>query len=312
MAKEKKVTQAELNKIASNIKASAKKSVKTYNIQDLINWLFDGDYSLEIPLHFRRSKSTLLNNIQLIVPKFRNNIKMINFMNIHLNDLYTKRTPEEILVFLKSYIQQNKIQKHHLDNKYYRFDKEGAARDRFIEAMTEYNTQLDGGDFGSIVSEFEMMATGRFYNKEIEFKMNMALGNKVVDSVEFDNSIMEAIRDVDQQKRQKDPRFVKSLDQETIDKYKLTLIDIKAIEKLNKLLLVFIDENNKKKFFLDDFSYEFVISSINSIIWNDYIVPFDSRYHTWIVCRDVRDVNKLRTEINKARDNLYRSIAWEQ
>lgn len=311
MAKEKKITQTELNKISSNLKAGVNKGVKKFNIQDLINWLFDGDTSLDIPLYFRKNKSTLLNSIQIVIPKFRNNIKMISFMNVQLNDLYTKRSPEEILEFLKSYVQQNKIYKEHLDNTFYRFDKIGAARDRFIESMSEFNSQLDGGDFGSIVAEFEMMATGRFDNKEIEFKMNLALGNKEANVEEFDNNVLEALREVELTKRQKDPRFIKILDQETVDRLKLTLIDIKALERMNKILLVFIDENNKKKFFMDDFAYEFAISNINSIVWNDYLVQFDSRYHSWVVCRDIQDVNKLRNAINKARDNLYRNNAWE-
>lgn len=311
MAKEKKITQTELNKISSSLKAGINKGIKKFSIQDLITWLFDGDSSLEIPLYFRRNKSTLLNNIQMVAPKFRNNLKMISFMNIHLNDLYNKRSPEEILEFLKSYIQQNKIRKEHLDNKFYRFDKEGAARDRFIESMTEFNTQLDGGDFGSIVSEFDMMSTGLFNNKEIQFKIDLALGNKESNQDEFNNNVMEAIREVDSIKRDKDPRFIKVLDQETVDKYQLTLIDIKALEKMNKILLVFIDENNKKKFYIDDFAYEFVISNINSIIWNDYVVPFDPKFHSWVISSDIQDVNRLRNAINKARDNLYRNHAWE-
>lgn len=115
---------------------------------------------------------------------------------------------------------------------------------------------------------------------------------------------------MDTQKIANDPRFIKTLDQESIDNLGLTLIDIKAIEKQNKIILVFIDNQNKKKFFLMDFTYEFALSSINSIIYNDYIVPFDPRYFTCVVITDIRTVENLRKTINTNRDQHIRSIAW--
>ena len=63
-------------------------------------------------------------------------------------------------------------------------------------------------------------------------------------------------------KHDNDPRFLKDITQELVDSLSLSLIDIKMIEKLNKILLVFIDKNNNKKYSLIPFSYEFIISTI--------------------------------------------------
>lgn len=232
-------------------------------------------------------------------------------MNLNFNDMYTKRSGEDILIFLKSYIQQNKVGMHHLDNTKYRFDKMGAARDRFIEHMQEAKSIIDGGDMGSILSEYDMLQTGRFNDKDSRAKINIALGQEDEIDEDFEAASREALQIMEQNKRKNDPRFIQKLDQEIIEKLKLTLIDIKSLEKMNKLLLVFIDENNKKKFFVDDFSYEFVISNINSIIYNDYVVQFDPRFHTWIICTDMKEVDRLRMQINKARDDFYKTFAWE-
>ena len=132
MAKEKKINKTELNKITSGIKKTAKP--KKYTLGDIMVWLFDGG-TLDVPHRFLRSKSMLLNNVQLIIPKFRNNLKMISFMNLNFNNLYSTNSGEELLIFLKSYIQQNRIERRHLDETGYRFDKEKGARVEAVNAV---------------------------------------------------------------------------------------------------------------------------------------------------------------------------------
>lgn len=157
---------------------------------------------------------------------------------------------------------------------------------------------------GDIISAYDMLQTGMFDNG---VEAIVATDNV---SSNFDEAALELLRVMDTQKIANDPRFIKTLDQESIDNLGLTLIDIKAIEKQNKIILVFIDNQNKKKFFLMDFTYEFALSSINSIIYNDYIVPFDPRYFTCVVITDIRTVENLRKTINTNRDQHIRSIAW--
>ena len=82
------------------------------------------------------------------------------------------------------------------------------------------------------------------------------------------------------------------------------------IEKLNKILLVFIDKNNNKKYSLIPFSYEFIISTINAIKYNDYVVNFDPNYHKIYVCFDFSTMEKIRMAINKSKDKFFKKYAW--
>lgn len=299
MAKEKKVTKSQLDNIGKSLSKSLKGDKIEISYNEVLKWLFDG-LDIVIPHKFSYAKTRVSDIIKYgVIPKFRTCPKAVNFLNVHLNDLYSRRTPDEILEFLKSYIQMNKLLLSDLDNNFYK----KSQRDVFIEEQSKVNNILDMG-LGDIISAYDMLQTGMFDNG---VEAIVATDNV---SSNFDEAALELLRVMDTQKIANDPRFIKTLDQESIDNLGLTLIDIKAIEKQNKIILVFIDNQNKKKFFLMDFTYEFALSSINSIIYNDYIVPFDPRYFTCVVITDIRTVENLRKTINANRDQHIRSIAW--
>ena len=299
MAKEKKVTKSQLDNIGKSLSKSLKGDKIEISYNEVLKWLFDG-LDIVIPHKFSYAKTRVGEIIKYgVIPKFRTCPKAVNFLNVHLNYLYSRRTPDEILEFLKSYIQMNKLLLSDLDNNFYK----KSQRDVFIEEQSKVNNILDMG-LGDIISAYDMLQTGMFDNG---VEAIVATDNV---SSNFDEAALELLRVMDTQKIANDPRFIKTLDQESIDNLGLTLIDIKAIEKQNKIILVFIDNQNKKKFFLMDFTYEFALSSINSIIYNDYIVPFDPRYFTCVVITDIRTVENLRKTINTNRDQHIRSIAW--
>lgn len=300
MAKEKVISKSQLEGISKKLKSSSKKNKIDITYKEVFNWLFDGLSTDSIPHKFSYGKARVEQILKFgVIPKFRTCPKAVNFLNVHLNDLYSRRTTEEILVFLKSYIQMNKLLLNDLDSNFY----QKSIRDSFIEEQSElYGTAEKG--FGDIVSEYDMLQTGRFSNG-VE-----AIISTTSVSENFDQNALDLLQLLDIKKIENDPRFIKKLDQETINELGLTLIDIKAIEKQNKIILVFVDGNNKKKFYLMDFTYEFALSSINSIIYNDYIVPFDPKYFTCIVLTDTRTVDNLRRQINNNRDNHIRLNAW--
>lgn len=297
---EKAISKSKLDEIEKKLKASSKKNKIEISYKEVFNWLFDGLNTESIPHKFLYGKARVEQIIKFgVIPKFRTCPKAVNFLNVHLNDLYSRRTTDEILIFLKSYIQMNKILLQDLDSNFY----QKSLRDGFIEEQSEIFGTAEKG-FGDIVAEFDMLQTGRFSNG---VEAIIATSNV---SENFDQNALELLQLLDIKKIENDPRFIKKLDQETIDSVGLTLIDIKAIEKQNKIILVFIDGNNKKKFYLMDFTYEFALSSINSIIYNDYIMPFDPRYFTCVVLTDTRTVDNLRRQINANRDNHIRLNAW--
>lgn len=307
MSKEKKITKAELKKLETQIKKSGKSNTELKQ-QDLIAWLFDGNFDIVIPLHFLKSDSKLKTIITYIIPKFRTLPRVMNFFNEHLNKLYSRRSGEETLLFLKSYIQQHKIQRSWIDNTFYK----QSDREKYLKWYLEAKGVLDGGDTGNILSEYEMINTGVYNNNPMAIKLWQEVFNEQNSGGDTSNNeeLEALILEMENKKRDEDPRFIKELSNEIIEKYDLSLIDIKLLERINKILLIFIDKDNSKKYFIEDFVFEFVLSNINSIKYNDYIVNFDPQYHSIMICTDYNLVNKLRMSINKSRDKFFQQYCW--
>ena len=306
--KEKLPTAKALNEITSKINKSKKKA-SDITSQMIINWLFDNNTNIELPHAFIYRQYKLKQPIDYTIKKFRKIPKMQRFVNDHVNNLYSKRSESEILVFLKSYIQINKLDSRCLDNSWFK----KSDRDIIISKLTSERDSLEG-NWGDIVAEYDMICTQRFNDPKSMEIINETKPNQNANSPESNAKFEEALKiiQIEEQKAkmENDPRFLKELNQNVVDEWNLSLIDIKTIEKQNKILLIFIDKNNNKKFFVYDFIYEFVVSNIFSIIYNDYVVPFNKDYHYCMVCTDFRLVENIRRAINDARDKFYKEYAW--
>ena len=281
MAKEKikKPTKTELKKISDSLKKSGTKKEAAFNTNDVMKWLFDGG-STEVPVIFMKNNTTLKNHVKNIAPKFRTVPRIMNLFNNHLNKLYDKRTGAEILEFLKSYIQQHKINIQWLDNNWYKKDQRELYLSHHLGKSGNLETSV-----GDLTEEYQMFMTGAFNDKkEILSKWFQVFEDPNAIEEDFKENVNELLLQMDEKKHDNDPRFLKEVNQEIVDELELALIDIKMIEKMNKILLVFIDKNNNKKYSLIPFSYEFVISTINAIKYNDYVVNFDPAYHNFYGC----------------------------
>ena len=307
MAKEKikKPTKTELKKISDSLKKSGTKREAAFNTKDVMKWLFDGG-STEVPVIFMKNNTTLKNHVKNIAPKFRTVPRIMNLFNNHLNKLYDKRTGAEILEFLKSYIQQHKINIQWLDNNWYKKDQRELYLSHHLGKSGNLETSV-----GDLTEEYQMFMTGAFNDKkEILSKWFQVFEDPNAIEEDFKENVNELLLQMDEKKHDNDPRFLKEVNQEIVDELELSLIDIKMIEKMNKILLVFIDKNNNKKYSLIPFSYEFVISTINAIKYNDYVVNFDPAYHNFYVCFDFATVEKIRMAINKSKDKFFKKYAW--
>mgnify|MGYP003538222155 FL=1 len=307
MAKEKikKPTKTELKKISDSLKKSGTKKEVAFNTKDVMKWLFDGG-STEVPVIFMKNNTTLKNHVKNIAPKFRTIPRIMNLFNNHLNKLYDKRTGAEILEFLKSYIQQHKINIQWLDNNWYKKDQRELYLSHHLGKSGNLETSV-----GDLTEEYQMFMTGAFNDKkEILSKWFQVFEDPNAIEEDFKENVNELLLQMDEKKHDNDPRFLKEVNQEIVDELELSLIDIKMIEKMNKILLVFIDKNNNKKYSLIPFSYEFVISTINAIKYNDYVVNFDPAYHNFYVCFDFATVEKIRMAINKSKDKFFKKYAW--
>ena len=305
MAKEKTLSAKDAQKIISGIKKASDKP-KDITVWDILNWLFDGRPAVEVPNTFMRRQYKLRPLINIVMQKFRTNPRMLNFMNNQLNDLFNTRSESEILLFMKQYIQINRIDKRSLDQSWFK----KSDREIFLEKIGDSKSDLDGG-FGDLVSHFDMLKTGRF-----EDKLSLSMINEVTgshDSIsneEIENNLAAFLELEQKAKIENDPRFIKELTQEVIDSENLSLIDIKSLEKHNKILLIFLDKNNLKKMYVMDFVYEFVISNLFSIIQNDYVVPFLPDYHQSVVVTDMRTLDNIKRTLRTERDKFYKQFAW--
>ena len=94
------------------------------------------------------------------------------------------------------------------------------------------------------------------------------------------------------------------IDQDIINQYELTIYDVMALENTNKILFIFIDKDNNKRMYLEDFYYEFYISKNTSIIKNDYIVDYDKNTHIKYSFMDMDVLKKF----NFAANSNYKSF----
>lgn len=307
MAKEKTLTQKDTQKILSGIKKTVS-SKPDPTVKDIMAWLFDGKPEIELPYILANRQYKLKPLINTVIQKFRTNPKTLNLLNGLLNNMHSNHSESQILVFLKSYIQINKINKFMLDQSWFPKSK----REIFIE---KYGSQQDdfGSGFNDMVAQFDMLSTGRFDDKLslslIENMENNTLKEK--EEIELLNSQLEEFFIKEQEiKISNDPRFIKELNEEIIKDMNLSLIDIKSIERTNKILLIFLDKNNLKKYYLFDFVYEFVISNIFSIIGNDYVMPFYKEIHQPYIVTDMRTLDAIKRTLREERDKFYKQYAW--
>ena len=312
MAKEKKektISAKDAQKIISGIKKSAE-SKPDPTVKDVMNWLFDGNPEITLPHLLANRQYKLRPLVNNVIQKFRKNPRTLILMNNLLNNMHSKHTESDILIFLKTYIQINKIQKYSLDQSWF----QKSNREIFIEKYKSSKNDLESG-FNDIISQYDMLSTGRFDDDLSVSLINLINTNsaKEQEEIQILNSQLEEFFSKEQEaKIASDPRFIKDLTPEVIKELSLSLIDIKTIERSNKILLVFLDKSNLKKYYMFDFIYEFVISNLFSIIQNDYVMPFLKEYHQPYLIQDFRVLENIKRALKAERDNFYKQYGWIQ
>ena len=312
MAKEKKektISAKDAQKIISGIKKSTE-SKPDPTVKDVMNWLFDGNPEIILPHLLANRQYKLRPLVNNVIQKFRKNPRTLILMNNLLNNMHSKHTESDILIFLKTYIQINKIQKYSLDQSWF----QKSNREIFIEKYKSTKNDLESG-YNDIISQYDMLSTGRFDDDLSVSLINLINTNsaKEQEEIQILNSQLEEFFSKEQEaKIASDPRFIKDLTPEVIKELSLSLIDIKTIERSNKILLVFLDKSNLKKYYMFDFIYEFVISNLFSIIQNDYVMPFLKEYHQPYLIQDFRVLENIKRTLRTERDNFYKQYGWIQ
>ena len=100
-----------------------------------------------------------------------------------------------------------------------------------------------------------------------------------------------------QKKAQSSNRYLKNLNQEIIDELELVLFDVSLLKKTNRVLYVFIDKNNEKKYFVAPFAATIYISQRDGVINNDYIEERTDEFQEYII-QDIKLYTRLKFMLN--------------
>lgn len=294
MAKKPKTnSKTEIKKRNSALKGAEKKiksQIKSkYEIKKtlVLDWLCNYN-NWEYPELFMLCDQKKLHNILLyqVIPSAPYLLRV--YFNKHFNNVQENFKNKELLLSLKTCCQLSGVNKFDFDNTWVPYSEKekyiGWYKDKYGE-----NSNL-----ADIMGLYFLMKTFNF-NLNVLFDVNT--------EQELDE-LNEQIRNMREQeqlnKMESDERYLKELNQDVIDKLQLIPVDAKILENINKVLYIFVDEFNTKRFYVEDYKYEFVISSNRSEIYNDYIMNIDPNIHVGVCIKDSKLVKKLKSNLTNS------------
>lgn len=101
--------------------------------------------------------------------------------------------------------------------------------------------------------------------------------------------------------------FITRLDNEIVKSLGLTLFDISVLKKSNEFLYIFIDRENKKRYYKEPFKIEFFINLKTGILNNDYIEEVTKNFQKYFVT-DFKELNSLRFLLSKIYKQFMKDI----
>jgi len=261
------------------------KEVKFYEI---INWLFTDN---EIPEHF--TPSQLNSKVPYLTEQLWVWPKLTWYLNKHTNDLFKIPNPIEQLKLIRKIIHINKITKYEL----WSFIPE--RKKDLIKEIQERDNLDENDSRAKLILIDKLDADISQYTKVAPTKKNTDLKNK-----ENQEKVREALLQRKlleekkmQKKAQSSNRYLKNLNQEIIDELELVLFDVSLLKKTNRVLYVFIDKNNEKKYFVAPFAATIYISQRDGVINNDYIEERTDEFQEYII-QDIKLYTRLKFMLN--------------
>ncbi len=258
------------------------KIVKLPKQVDVINWMFDNKI-VEFPAQWIFFKSEMSTIVRFLPRIFQYNLKALWLIDKDCNHLYNNDDPLDVLMYYKTIVQQLDIKYQTL---YTRFNRM-VVRKSFIDTVLKINPEWNSRDAISIynlnnhgvfndipyLSNADRLDHYKNPKKKIEYENSAAFAGmkEYIVEQEKQNALI---------KRGNDSRYLQTLDQSVIDELELTIFNVKTLPNRNQILFIFIDKDNNKRFYIDDFKFIFYISSNPTILNNDYIVDFDENKHS--------------------------------
>lgn len=286
------------------------KAVKVPKTYDLVGWLTDENPRVEFPSSWEFFKNELSYAVPYLANLFIYFPRIIREVNRLTNSLYDNWDYKELLVYYKKIIQANKLRYSDLYTKY-----DGkTARKEFIDICLSINKFWTEEDAKSL---YALSADPKRYNSFSNVDLvkyfkdpKAAMLSKKLDAASFEAEaakVDELLLQIQQDRIKNDKRFIKELNQEVIDEMELTLFNTSTVKSLNSVLFTFIDKTNQKIYYLAPFEFEFYVSYNNSILMNDYIVPFNPNIHTKYRIVNHKDMKALKYVVNNSYDKFMKS-----
>ena len=276
------------------------KIVKVPKMQDVVMWLYDNQL-VEYPTKWDFFKNEMNSISRFIIKIFQNNLRAIYLVNKTCNHLYNNHPPLEILMYYKTIIQQLGLQYHDRYAAYNKINSKKSFIDTCLNIDSLWHT-LDA------ISIWEMNNKNVFDGQYLSCADRIAFHKDPKKRFKHDNekknfeelkSIIEAgEKKTEQYRVSSDDRYIKILNQQVVDELELTIFNVKTLPSRNQILFIFIDKDNNKRFYLQDFNFVFYVSKGKRIIDNDYIVSYDELEHIPFAIQNFEVLRNLKFAVN--------------
>jgi len=278
------------------------KIVKVPKMNDVVSWLYDNQL-ITYPEHWRAFKTETSSIARYLIKIFQTNLKAIYLANKYCNHLYNNDDPLEVFVYYKTIVQNLKLNFY---DRYSQYNPQSKKKS-FIDTLLTINPLWHTKD---AISVWELNKRGLLSNKTNDVLLDeyknpkkalITKGSTEYESLKDDILKQQLIND--KIKLKNDTRYLPVLNQEIIDEHELTIFNVKTISNRNQILFIFIDKDNLKRFYLQNFNFVFYVSKNTCIIDNDYIMDFDNDTHQPFIIQKLDVLKNLKFAVN---DNYKR------
>jgi hypothetical protein len=280
--------------------------VKAPKMNDVVAWFYDNQPVVN-PTQWAPFKNDIAGIARFVVKIFQTNLKAIYLINKTCNHLYFNHDPFETLMFYKTIVQQLKMSYH---SRYAAFNKQ-TIRKSFIDTCLQLDPMWHRLD---AIALYDMNMRNVFKDdvyisneNRLEWYKDPTKKVKAESTkesmAELDDLIVKNEAKKAEATLAKDSRYLKELNQEIIDELELVIFNVKTLHNRNQILMIFIDKDNNKRFYIAPFNFIFYVSNKTSIIENDYIVDYDEATH---IPFSIQNFDVLRTLKFAVNDNHKR------
>ena len=262
------------------------------NFSQVNNLIFSG---AKIPEEFIFNKSRLNNIVPYLHEQFWFSPMLVKFFGKYFNDLFDIPDPIESIKSIQSLVKWNPKASRFNSWKFF------PQRDNKLEEFHKLrDCQLIDSKAALIIQEAKNIQRQTLDKKSnIKSKDRKEIVAKALKVAEKENESKE--RELLKQYKS-DDTFLKEINQEIIDELELTLFDIKVLKNSNEILFIFIDTENKKRYYKEQYTFEFYVSKNSSIIYNDYIMSLEENSNQFIkyLVTDQAALTKFKFALNSS------------